>query len=208
MKKEVIIVLLNQFADWEAAFLTPGINTGVGFEPTETGHIAKTLSIDGKEIRSIGGMRVVPDYSLATLPDDFSALVLVGGFEWFGDEANALLPLIEKAIREKKIVAAICNASIFLAINGFLNEVNHTSNMPELISKYDTNGNYRGHNNYLRQRAVNDRNIITANGSSSLEFAREILLALQIDEPEHIERLYDLHKLGFDEAAKKWHLSI
>lgn len=203
MKKEVIIVLLNQFADWETGFLMPAINVGVGFEPKETPYITKTLSLDGKEVRSIGGMRVVPDYSLETLPEDFSALILIGGFEWFDEEAKSLVPLVQKAKQAGKLVAGICNASIFLAVNGFLNDVKHTSNMLEFILQQN-DSSYHGQNNYLCEQAVMDKNIITANGAASLDFAKKVFQALEIDTPENIEKLYDLHKLGLYAFMKKW----
>ncbi len=50
---------------------------------------------------------------------------------------------------------------------------------------------------YVHAQAVSDRNIITANGTASLEFARELLLLLENDTPEHIEMYYQFNKQGF-----------
>lgn len=44
--------------------------------------------------------------------------------------------------------------------------------------------------------AVRDNNIITANGTASLEFAREVLLALKVADEEKIFAWYDFYKLG------------
>ena len=41
------------------------------------------------------------------------------------------------------------------------------------------------------------QNIITANGSAALEFAKELLLVLENDTPQRIEMFYKFHKRGF-----------
>ncbi|WP_392562717.1 DJ-1/PfpI family protein [Orbus sturtevantii] len=195
-KKEVIFLLLNQFADFEMAYLTSAINIGVEIERQQTPYIAKTVSIDGRIVQSIGGIKVVPDYSLATLPENYAALVLIGGYDWFNPDTKKILPLISASLRANKIVAAICNATVFLAINGFLNKVKHTSNALDLIVKYDTENQYVGHSYYMQQPVVDDHNIITANGFASLEFTKQLLLALHIDSKEKIEAYYHFFKYG------------
>lgn len=195
-QKEVIFLLLNNFADFEMAYLAPAINRGVGIEANMTSYIAKIASVDGEMIQSIGGMKVIPDYSLATLPKNYAALVFIGGFDWFGCEAKKLLPLIEATMSAGKIVAAICNATIFLAINGFLNTLKHTSNQLDLIIKHDINKQYNGELNYLLKPVVQDKYMITANGFASLEFTKQLLLALQIDTDEKIETYYQFFKYG------------
>ena len=44
---------------------------------------------------------------------------------------------------------------------------------------------------------VSDQNIVTANGSATLEFAKELLLLLENDTPERIEMYYQFNKQGF-----------
>ena len=39
--------------------------------------------------------------------------------------------------------------------------------------------------------------IVTANGSATLEFAKELLLLLENDTPERIEMYYQFNKQGF-----------
>lgn len=74
--------MLNNFADFEMAYLAPAINRGVGIEASMTSYIAKIASSDGEMIQSIGGMKVIPDYSLARVPNNYPALVLIGSFDW------------------------------------------------------------------------------------------------------------------------------
>lgn len=201
-KKEVILLLLDQFADFELAYLAPALNIGVDITPQHTPYIAKTLSLDGKMVQSIGGINVIPDYSLATLPEDYAALVLIGGFTWFESTAQQLLPLIEKTIKSNKLLAAICNATTFLAIHGLLNEVKHTSNQLDVIIQQDLQQHYSGQANYLLQPVVCDQQIITANGFASLEFTQQILLSLQLDTPQKIAQYYHFFKFGLYHALQ------
>ena len=44
MKKEILFVLLKDFADWEGAYIAPNLNLGV--EPgSESKYIVKTVSV-------------------------------------------------------------------------------------------------------------------------------------------------------------------
>ena len=195
MKKEIIFVLLNGFADWEAAHIAVCINTGVKPErPVK--YVSKTLSLSKDPVISIGGFRVLPDYDIHTLPEDYAGLVLVGGDNWFSPEAESLVPVVEKMIRENKLVAGICNASVFLGKHGFLNHIKHTSNTLEYL-KNRAGEKYIGDAHYIRKQAVRDGNIVTANGTAQLEFCREILYALNADEQEIIEESYSFYKNGF-----------
>ncbi len=195
MKKEIIFVILNGFADWEAAHLAVCVNTGVKpGRPVK--YTVKTLSLTQDPVISIGGFRVLPDYDIHTLPEDYAGLVLVGGDNWFSPEAESIVPLIEKMIQENKLVAGICNASVFLGKHGFLNHVKHTSNTLDYL-KNMAGEKYTGETNYIEKQAVCDGNIVTANGTAQLEFCREILYALNADEPEIIEESYSFYKKGF-----------
>ena len=52
MEKEIVFVLLDEFADWEAAFLAPALCSGV--MPGRPGsYAAKYMSPDGESVRSI-----------------------------------------------------------------------------------------------------------------------------------------------------------
>ena len=107
-----------------------------------------------------------------------------------------IVPLVEKAIKEKKLVAGICNASVFLGMHGFLNEVKHTSNTLNYLKQY-AGDKYTGDSNYINEQAVRDENIVTANGTGQLEFCKEILYALEADTADAIEESYLFYKNGF-----------
>ncbi|MDD2437285.1 MAG: glutamine amidotransferase [Massilibacteroides sp.] len=197
MKKEVLFVLLNQFADWEGAYISTCLNIGVKPPGSPVNYTVKTMSVTKEPVMSIGGFRVLPDYDINTLPEDYAGLVLVGGMSWFTPEAEQLVPLVEKAIKEDKLVAGICNASVFLGKHGFLDHVKHTSNGLDYLKQY-AGEKYMGEANYINNNAVKDENIVTANGNAPLEFCREILYVLDADTPEIIEESYWFYKGKFN----------
>ena len=114
---------------------------------------------------------------------------------WFTPEAETIVPLVKEAIEKKRLVAGICNASVFLGRHGFLNHVNHTSNGLDYLKQF-AGVNYTGENLYMDELAVRAGNIVTANGFATLEFCREILYALEADSSKKIERSYRLNKTG------------
>nr|WP_320059368.1 type 1 glutamine amidotransferase family protein [uncultured Bacteroides sp.] len=193
-KKEIIFVLLNEFADWEGAYIAASLNQGA--KPgSPINYTVKTLSVTKAPVVSIGGFNVLPDYDLSDMPTDYAGLILIGGMSWFSPEAGQIVSLVEKAVKENKLVAGICNASVFLGMNGYLNNVKHTSNGLDYIKQYAGN-KYTGEANYINDQAVRDGNIVTANGAAPLEFCREILYALEADTPEIIEENYQFFKNG------------
>jgi len=191
-KREVVFILLNEFADWEGAYISTCLNIGV--KPgSPINYKVKTLSISKEPIVSIGGFRVLPDYDISDLPNDYAGLILIGGMHWFSPEARQIVPLVEKAITENKMVAGICNASVFLGMYGFLNNVKHTSNSLDYLKQY-AGDQYTGEASYINDEAVRDNNIVTANGNAPLEFCREILYLLDAATPEIIEESYLYYK--------------
>lgn len=79
---------------------------------------------------------------------------------------------------------------------GFLNAVRHTGNGLDQLKLWGGE-NYNNSGGYLHAQVVSDKNIVTANGSASLEFAKELLLLLENDTPERIEMYYQFIKQGF-----------
>lgn len=197
--QEVLFVVLEQYADWEAAAIAAALNEEP--EQGEKKFIVKTVSIDGESVTSIGGFKVLPDYSVDTAPDNFAGLVLIGGNSWRKEGSRKVVGLIEKAQEKNIVVGAICDATVFMGMNGKLNNSQHTSNhLSEL--KEIASSNYTGDPNYLEHQAVRDGKLITANGSAYLEFGKEILYALDAAPKEEIEEWYSFFKLGYHEFVK------
>ncbi|MGF6905942.1 type 1 glutamine amidotransferase family protein [Fusobacterium sp. PH5-44] len=195
MKKEVIFFVLNNFADWEGAFLACGLNAGI-YPKNLTKYTTKFMSTTKEPVISLGGMRILPDYDIKNPPKNYSALILIGGNQWHSKETLSIIPMIRETISKNIILGGICNASLFLGANGFLNNVNHTSNTLKILKEWGKD-QYTGELYYKNQQAVSDKNIVTANGTGYLEFTKEILLLLEADTKKNIEQFYDFNKHGF-----------
>lgn len=196
MSNEILYVLLPDYAAHEAVFLSQAIASDEYALKVHPKYVNKVVAPTSEPVRSIGGFRTIPDYSFGTMPDDYAALVLIGGFGWATPVAEQVAPLVKRAIENGKIVGAICNGASFMAKCGFLNGVRHTGNGLDQLKAWGGD-NYTNPDGYVHVQAVGDGNIVTANGSATLEFARELLLMLGNDTPERIEMYYRFYKQGF-----------
>lgn len=196
MNNEILYVLLPDYAAHEAVYLAQAVRCDDYALKAEPKYVNKVVAPTMEPVLSCGGFRTLPDYTFDTVPDDYAALILIGGFGWATPAADPVVPLVTKAVTAGKLVGAICNAASFLAGHGFLNAVAHTGNGLEQLRLWGGD-RYTGAANYRHVQAVSDGNIVTANGSAALEFAREILLALGNDTPERIEAYYQFNKQGF-----------
>ena len=196
MNNEILYVLLPDYAAHEVVFLAQAISSDEYALKENPKYINKVVAPSMEPVKSIGGFQTLPDYSFDTMPYDYAALVLIGGFGWTTPIADQVALIVRKAIEKGKIVGAICNGASFMAKCGFLNYVKHTGNgLDQLISW--GGDNYTNPDGYVHAQAVSDKNIVTANGSASLEFAKQLLLLLENDSPERVEMYYQFYKQGF-----------
>ena len=170
MNKEVLYVLLPDYAAHEMVYLSEAIASDEFALKENPKYVNKVVAPTLDPVKSIGGFRVIPDYSFDTMPEGYAAA--------------------------GKVVGAICNAASFMAKCGFLNHVRHTGNGLEQLKLWGGD-HYTHFEGYVHTPAVSDNRIVTANGSATLEFAKELLLLLENDTPEHIEMYYQFNKRGF-----------
>lgn len=202
--KEILYILLDQYADHEIPFLAQGVTTDEIGPRKELKYVNKIVAATMEPVQSIGGFRMLPDYSFETMPKDYdAALVLIGGYGWQSEEAEKLVPIVKEAIAQGRLVGAICNAASWMAMHGFLNEVQHTGNGLLALQQW-AGENYTNTAGYKNEQAVRDGNIITANGTGQLEFACLMLKALENDSPEMIDRFQMFYQLGMVELFKKF----
>lgn len=196
MSNEILYILLPDYAAHEAVYLSQAIASDEYAMKENPKYVNKVVAPTLEPVKSIGGFRTVPDYSFDTMPDNYAALVLIGGFGWNTPVAERVVPIVKKAVEKGKIVGAICNGASFMAKHGFLNSVTHTGNGLEQLKSWGGE-NYTNPDGYIHSQAVSDGRIVTANGSATLEFAKELLLLLENDTPERIEMYYQFNKQGF-----------
>lgn len=195
MKKIILFVILDKFSEWEAAYLAPLI-----YALGQDKYCVKTVSLTKDNVHSLGGFTVIPDYDILSAPKDYEGLVLIGGMTWREEASKQVSSLVKHAFENNRVLAGICDASAFLGTLGVLNTVKHTSNALDDLKQWAGDA-YSGEENYICEPAVRDNNIITANGTSSLEFAKEVLTALNIAPEQKICEWYNFHKLGFYGAS-------
>lgn len=196
MSNEILYILLSDYAAHEVVYLSQAVASDEYALKENPKYVNRVVAPTMEPVKSIGGFLTLPDYSFESIPDDYAALVLIGGFGWATPVAEQVAPIVRNAIARGKIVGAICNAASFMAKCGFLNNVRHTGNGLEQLKLWGGE-NYANPEGYANVQAVSDKNIVTANGSASLEFAKELLLLLENDFPERIEMYYQFNKQGF-----------
>lgn len=190
MKKNVLFVILDQYADWEAAYLS-SLLLALGRDK----FVVKTVSLTKDSIHSLGGFTVLPDYDIQSVPQDFEGVILIGGMSWRTEAARQVEPLVKDALSKGKVVAGICDASAFLGTIGVLNAIDHTSNDINDLKQWAGEA-YTGEKNYMKQDVVRSHNVITANGTATLEFAKEVMIALNVASENKIQEWYNFYKLG------------
>ena len=174
MKNEILYLLLDSYADHESVFLAEAINCDENGIRKKPQYINKVVAQTLSPIRSCGGFRTIPDYSFDTVPDEYAALILIGGYGWLDEKTtDKVVPIVKKAIDKGIIVGAICNAASFLAKYGFLNNVKHTGNGLEQLKLWGGN-NYTNQAGYINEQTVSDKRIVTSNGTGELEFANRL----------------------------------
>lgn len=191
--KNAVVVLLNNYADWEAGYLTGILNQRKDWQ-------VKVAS-NQKTITSIGGVVTEPDQAVAEAGRDskIDLLILIGGKSWTLEDSN-LKKLIKDQLDNQLPLAAICGSVDFLAKNGFLNNYQHTGNAQYLWRDFPEYQNQAG---FLKKQAVRDRNLVTANGTAALDFT-ELTLGLIGDHQADAKRAVDLYRLGFYDYFEKY----
>ena len=196
MNNEILYVLLPDFASHEMVYLMEAISCDEQQLKPDPKYLNRIVAPTTAPVCGIGGFRVIPDYTFDNMPDDYAALVLIGGYGWLTPISDDVKPIVGKAIDNGKIVGAICNGASFMAKCGFLNGIRHTGNGLEQLKSWGGE-NYTNPEEYVHAQAVSDRNIVTANGSATLEFAKELLLLLENDTAERIEMYYQFNRQGY-----------
>jgi putative intracellular protease/amidase len=189
MTPAVHVLVFEGFADWEPAFALAELRRSGGLEVV-------TVGFTEAPVRSMGGLRVVPDRSLAGLtPAAVRLLLLPGGDLWEGAYPRAELETVLTDLQRAGVpIAAICAATLAVAQAGLLNDRVHTSNERAYLEQMAPD--YAGASLYVDALAVRERGLITASGLGPTEFAREIFEELEIFTAADGALWYQLFKHG------------
>ncbi|MCM3546817.1 type 1 glutamine amidotransferase family protein [Priestia megaterium] len=189
--KKVLVFITDGFADWEASYVTAELNK------PRTGFQVQTIAIDKNPKVSMGGLTVLPDYSLQdfSFKWEFVMLIIPGETGWREEKNHQVKKLVSFCFENKVPVAAICDATTFLGNYGFLEQHKHTGNSLPYLKEGAPS--YRGDEKYIDEQSVSDGFLITANGSGALEFSRDILNKLNVLKDGELEQWYGLFKNGY-----------
>jgi putative intracellular protease/amidase len=189
--RTVHLFVFDTYADWEPAYAVGLLHSPPA--PPVRAYQVRTVGVGVEPIRSAGGVKVVPELTIADVsPARSSLLILPGGAGWEKGEHGEAVAKAREFLAAGVPVAAICGATFGLARGGLLDERRHTSNAPEYLEA----SGYRGRELYQVQRAVTDSNLITAGAASALEFAHQIFLKLEFYAPKVLESWYQLYRTG------------
>jgi putative intracellular protease/amidase len=185
--RKCYVFVFKGFSDWEPAITIAALQKFTDFE-------VLTFSHDGKVVRSMGNMAVLPDTSLDKISSkEVDLLILPGGFAWEQGGNLEILPLLNNVTDAGKTIAAICGATAFLGQHGYLDEIRHTSNHPDYYLKVMA-PEYKGRANYVMKLSVSDGNMITASGVAPVEFAEEILSHFSLLENAELQQWFHYFK--------------
>jgi putative intracellular protease/amidase len=168
-KRTAHVALYDGLADYEVGHLLAELHTG---RYTGVPYEVVTVGESVSPIRTMGGLRIVPDVQLADLdPADSDLLVLAGAEMWDTGGGQPFAAAARRFLAAGVPVAAICGATAGLARAGLLDERDHTS----AAAGYLGASGYAGGDRYIDQRAVVDGDLITAGPQSPVQFARATL---------------------------------
>ncbi|RST08188.1 glutamine amidotransferase [Streptomyces sp. WAC07149] len=182
--KPVHLAVYDTWADWETGHTTAHL--------TRRGHRISTVGFAaGTPVTTMGGLRILPDLSLADLrPEDSSLLILTGAELW--DSGDELAPFAAKArefLAAGVPVAAICGATAGLAREGLLDDRPHTSAVSFYLAGQP---GYAGAGRYVEADAVTAGDLITAGPTEPVAFAREVFARLGVYKPDVLDAWYRL----------------
>ena len=199
--KNIVFVILDEFADWEAAFLSSALND----KNITKNYTTNFASIDKNLKKSIGNLKVLPDLTLKEIDEnDVDGLVLISGRTCRSqteETNNKIVELVKKFKNNpNKVVGAICDAAYFLATNGLLNDRKHTVNSFDEIKD---NLNYTNSKNFVEMESVIDGNLVTAKGDSPIHFAKNVMMVLGDIPEKNVNLFFDIYTIGFVKAFEK-----
>ncbi|MDD7450286.1 MAG: glutamine amidotransferase [Treponema sp.] len=198
---KVFLYVLEGFADWEIAHAMAELNSRTYFtsDAPEVGivKVGKTM----QAVKTMGGFKIEPDMEVSELQNicmncglgKKDMLILPGSNRWLETDNSEIITCAKKFLDSGNFVAGICGATVAMANAGLLNECAHTSNDKSVLKMFCPG--YKGENFYCESLCVSEKNLITASGIASVEFAREIIRCLGVFSEKTLEAWYNLYAL-------------
>ena len=191
----IYIYVFDTLADWELGYVTAELNSGRYFKKDAPGVSVKTVGLAKEPIKTMGGLRVLPDGVIEDIAvNEKSVLLLPGGNTWDDPKHGAIVKKAAELLSAGATVCAICGATAALANAGLLNRRPHTSNGPGFLEMFCPN--YRGQSFYIDAPSVSDGRLITASGTGALLWAKQIIEHLGVFQPDTLDAWYAYFRTG------------
>ncbi len=161
MTMPVHVAVFDTLADWEIGYATAHIRRD-SWQRQPGRYTIVTVGPSSEPVTTMGGLRVLPDITLAQLRPDHSAmLILAGGDGWETPGMAGYRAAARRFLDAGVPVAAACGATFGLALEGVLDDRDHTSNAAQYLA---TSG-YAGQHRFVDAPVVSDGDLITASGT-------------------------------------------
>ena len=167
MMRKILCYVYEGMADFEISLLLHRLrNTG--------NKEIISISENRELFTAQSGLHYVADRSIDEILElnDVEALIIPGGP--INNNQNGICNLVREMACQNKLVAAICFAPQFLGRAGLLTEYKYTTSCSaEKIKQLGCDDPFF-RENFLPQRCVIDRNVITAQGYAFVDFAEAV----------------------------------
>jgi putative intracellular protease/amidase len=191
-ERTVHLAVYDTLMDWEYGYAVAAVNDP-RYQREPGRYVVRTVGATREPVTTTGGVRIVPDLAIDEITPERSAMLILSGAQTW-DAGNREFTGLARVFLDAGVpVAAICGATYGLADEGMLDDRDHTSSAVEYLS---LSGNYRGAERYRGTPAHTDGPLITAGPAFPVEFAREILAALDLYPPDKLDAWYGLYRTG------------
>lgn len=169
MNKRALFYLYEKMATFEMAVTSFILGSYMDFR-------IDTCAVSLDPVADMNGLILNPIMDLHTVEnigiENYDCLIIPGGM--VKETPEKLIHIINDFDRKGKLLAAICGGPLFLANSGIFKERKYTASLSEEeITKY-AKEKALPKDNFQKEKVVRDKNIITADGFSFVDFGIEI----------------------------------
>ncbi len=191
----IYVYVLDTLADWELGYITAELHSGRFFKKDAERVSLKTVSYSKEPIHTMGGLTVIPDCLIDDIAvKETSVLLLPGADTWSDPKHSAIIKKASELLSVGATVGAICGATVALANLGLLDNRRHTSNGKGFLEMFSPA--YKGQDFYVDEPSVADNNLITANPTGALLWAKQIIEHLGVFQANTLELWYEYFSTG------------
>ena len=195
----IYVYVLETLADWELGYVTSELHSRRFFKKDAECVSLKTVSYSKEPIHTMGGLTVIPDCLIDdVVVSETSVLLLPGADTWNDPKHGAIIKKASEFLSIGATVGAICGATTALANFGLLDNRRHTSNGQGFLEMFSPT--YKGQSFYIDEPSVADNNLITANSTGSLLWAKQIIERLGVFQSDTLEFWYEYFSTGKAES--------